>query len=333
MIKKILVTGAEGFIGSHLTEALVKKGYKVKALVLYNFKNSNGWLDSLDLSIKKKLEIISGDIKDLSFMVKITKDVDAIFHLAALISIPYSYVSPKSYIDNNIFGSYNILESAKINKTKKIIMTSTSEVYGTAKFVPITEEHSLNAQSPYAASKTASDQLALSYFRSFDLPVTVIRPFNTFGPRQSLRAIIPTILTQALSKKKKIIIGSTLPKRDFTYVDDTVSAFILALKSKKIIGKEINIGSGFEISVGEILEIVKKDFKINYQLIIDKKRFRPKKSEVFRLLASNKKSKKFLKWKSKYQGKKGFKIALKKTLDWYKNSQNLNLYKSDIYNI
>mgnify|MGYP001200652187 CR=1 FL=1 len=333
MNKKILVTGAEGFIGSHLTERLVEKGYNVRALVLYNFKNSYGWLDDINFSIRKKIEIVSGDIKDLSYLINITKDVDAIIHLAALISIPYSYVSPKSYIDNNIFGSYNILESAKINKIKKVIMTSTSEVYGTAKFVPITEEHSLNAQSPYAASKIASDQLALSYFKSFDLPVTIIRPFNTFGPRQSLRAIIPTILTQALSKKKQIVIGSLKPKRDFTYIEDTVSAFILALKSKKILGKEINIGSSFEVSIGEIIDIIKKDFKIDFKLIIDKKRIRPKKSEVFRLMASNRKAKKYLNWEPNYRGKSGFKIALKKTLEWYKNSENLKYFKSDFYNI
>ena len=333
MIKKILVTGAEGFIGSHLVEALVKKGYKVKALVLYNFENSHGWIDDLHISVKKKIEIISGDIKDLSYLIKITKNVDAVIHLAALISIPYSYVSPKSYIDNNILGGYNILESSRINKIKRVIITSTSEVYGTAKFIPITEEHSLNAQSPYAASKIASDQLALSYFRSFDLPVTILRPFNTFGPRQSLRAIIPTILTQALSIKKNIKIGSLKPKRDFTFVEDTVSAFILALHSKKIIGKEINIGSGFEVSVDQILTIIKKNFKINFKLIVEKKRLRPKKSEVFRLLASNKKAKNYLKWKPKYRGIKGFKVALKKTLEWYRNPKNLKYFNSDFYNI
>lgn len=330
MNKKILITGAEGFIGSHLTESLIKKGYKVRALVLYNFKNSYGWLDDIDKSLKKNIEIVSGDIKDLSFLIKITKGVDAIFNLAALISIPYSYVSPKSYIDNNIMGSYNILEAARFNKTEKVIMTSTSEVYGTARFVPITEEHSLNAQSPYAATKIASDQLALSYYRSFNLPVTILRPFNTFGPRQSLRAIIPTILSQASSNNGNIIVGSLKPKRDFTYIEDTVRAFMLALKSRKILGQEINIGSNFEVSIEEILNIVRRDLKINFKTIIDKKRFRPKKSEVFRLLASNNKAKKYLEWEPKFKGKSGFKVALKKTFEWYENYKNI---KFDYYNI
>jgi dTDP-glucose 4,6-dehydratase len=333
MRKKILVTGAEGFIGSHLVEELVKKGFRVKALVLYNFKNSFGWIDEFDGITKENIDVISGDIRDLNFLINITKDVDFIFHLAALISIPYSYNSPKSYIDTNILGTYNILEASRFNKIKRIIITSTSEVYGTAQFVPITEKHPFNAQSPYAASKIAADQMALAYFRSFGLPITIVRPFNCFGPRQSTRAIIPSILTQILSKDRTVRLGTLSTKRDFTFVMDTVTAFICALNNKKAIGEEINIGSNFEVSILDIINILKKDFNINFLIAKDKLRVRPKNSEVFRLLASNKKAKKILNWNPKYKYLEGFKKALKKTYDWYKVPKNLEKFKSDIYNI
>ena len=329
---KVFVTGADGFIGSHLVERLIKLGHKVKAFTFYNFRGSNGWLDSIDKNLLKDLHIISGDIRDYGFLEKQTKDIDVIYHLAALIAIPYSYHSPQSYIDTNITGTYNVLKSSQKNNISKIIVTSTSEVYGTAQTVPIKENHSLNAQSPYAATKIAADQLALSFYKSFDLPVAILRPFNTYGPRQSARAVIPTIISQLVSKNKFIKIGNLTPTRDFTYVDDTVEAFILALK-KNISGEVINIGNKFEISIKGILDIFKKDFNYDFKVVIDEKRVRSKKSEVFRLFASDEKAKKLLHWKTKYQGIAGFKKGLEKTIEWFNKPDNIRLYKSDIYNI
>jgi len=329
---KVFVTGADGFIGSHLVERLLKLGHKVKAFTFYNFRGSKGWLDSIDKKLLQDLHIISGDIRDYGFLEKQTKGIDVIYHLAALIAIPYSYYSPQSYIDTNISGTYNVLKSSQKNNISKIIITSTSEVYGTAQTVPIEENHSLNAQSPYAATKIAADQLALSFYKSFNLPVTILRPFNTYGPRQSARAVIPTIISQLVSKNKFIKIGNLAPTRDFTYVDDTVEAFILALK-KNIIGEVINIGNKFEISIKDILNILKNDFNYDFKIVIDRKRLRSKKSEVFRLLASNFKAKKLLHWKPEYQGIAGFKKGLAKTIEWFSNKDNIQLYKSNIYNI
>jgi len=329
---KVFVTGADGFIGSHLVERLIKLGHKVKAFTFYNFRGSNGWLDSIDKSLLKDLLIISGDIRDYNFLEKQTKDVDVVYHLAALIAIPYSYHSPQSYIDTNITGTYNVLKSSQKNNISKIIVTSTSEVYGTAQTVPIKENHPLNAQSPYAATKIAADQLALSFYKSFDLPVAILRPFNTYGPRQSARAVIPTIISQLASKNKIIKIKNLKPTRDFTYVDDTVEAFILALK-KNISGEVINIGNKFEISIKGILDIFKKDFHYDFKVVIDEKRIRSKKSEVFRLLASDLKTKKLLQWKPRYKGIAGFKKGLAKTIEWFNKPDNIRLYKSDIYNI
>jgi NAD dependent epimerase/dehydratase len=329
---KVFVTGADGFIGSHLVEKLIKLGHKVKAFTFYNFRGSNGWLDSIDKKLLKDLQIISGDIRDYGFLEKQTKDCDVIYHLAALIAIPYSYYSPQSYIDTNIIGTYNVLKSSQRNNISKIIITSTSEVYGTAQTVPIKENHSLNAQSPYAATKIAADQLSLSFYKSFDLPVAILRPFNTYGPRQSARAVIPTIISQLVNKNKFIKIGNLTPTRDFTYVDDTVEAFILALK-KNISGEVINIGNKFEISIKGILDIFKKDFNYDFKVVIDEKRTRSKKSEVFRLLASDIKAKKLLGWKPKYQGIVGFKKGLTKTIEWFNKPDNIRSYKSDIYNI
>lgn len=329
---KVFVTGADGFIGSHLVERLIKLGHKVKAFTFYNFRGSNGWLDSIDKKLLKDLHIISGDIRDYGFLEKQTKDVDAIYHLGALIAIPYSYHSPQSYIDTNITGTYNVLKSSQKNNISKIIITSTSEVYGTAQTVPIKENHSLNAQSPYAATKIAADQLALSFYKSFDLPVAILRPFNTYGPRQSARAVIPTIISQLVNKNKFIKIGNLKPTRDFTYVDDTVEAFALALK-KNISGEIINIGNKFEISIKGILDIFKKDFNYDFKIIIDEKRMRSKKSEVFRLVASDVKAKKLLHWNPRYQGIAGFKKGLVKTIEWFNKPDNIRLYKSDIYNI
>ena len=329
---KIFVTGADGFIGSHLVERLIKLGHKVKAFTFYNFRGSNGWLDGIEKKLLKDLNIISGDIRDYNFLEKQTKGFDVIYHLAALIAIPYSYYSPQSYIDTNITGTYNILKSSQKNNISKIIITSTSEVYGTAQTVPIKENHPLNAQSPYAATKIAADQLALSFYRSFDLPVTILRPFNTYGPRQSARAVIPTIISQLVIKNKFLRMGNLKPTRDFTYVEDTVEAFILALK-KNISGEIINIGNKFEISIEDILDIFKKDFNYDFKVVIDQNRVRSKKSEVFRLLASDLKAKKLLQWKPRYQGIVGFKKGLEKTIEWFNNPDNIRFYKSDIYNI
>ena len=329
----IFVTGACGFIGSHLVEKLVKNNYNVKALTFYNNRNHYGWLENLDKKILKNVSIVTGDIRDQDLMIKYTKKMDVVIHLAALISIPYSYLSPQNYIDTNIYGTHNILLAAKKNKLSKVIITSTSEVYGTALKVPIDEDHSVNAQSPYAASKIASDQLALSFYRSYNLPVTILRPFNTYGPRQSARAIIPTILSQILNNNSIIKLGNINPVRDFTYVEDTCDAFLLVIKNKRIIGETINIGNNFEISIRELLDILKENYNFKFKIKIDKKRIRPKKSEVFRLYASNSKARKLLGWKPKFKGYNGFNKGLGETIKWLDNKDNLSLYKSELYNL
>ncbi len=329
----IFVTGACGFIGSHLVEKLVKNNFNVKALTFYNNRNHYGWLENLDKKILKNVSIVTGDIRDQELMNKYTQKMDAVIHLAALISIPYSYISPQNYIDTNIIGTHNILQSSIKNKIDKVIITSTSEVYGTALKIPIDESHPLNAQSPYAASKISADQLALSFYKSYNLPITILRPFNTYGPRQSARAIIPTILSQILSNNSIIRLGNLNPIRDFTFVDDTCDAFLCALKNKKIIGETINIGNNFEISIRNILNILKDDYNFKFRIKIDKKRIRPKKSEVFRLYASNKKAKKLLGWKPKYKGYSGFNKGIEKTIRWLTNKNNLSLYKSELYNL
>lgn len=323
---KIFVTGAEGFIGSHLVEKLLSKGYKVKALVLYNFKGDIGWLNDIDKKLKKKLEIILGDIKDYDFILSQTKDCKIIFHLAALIGIPYSYVSPESYLKTNVEGSLNIFRAAVKNKIKQVINTSTSEVYGTAKSVPIKENHVINAQSPYAASKISSDQFANSFYLSFGLPVTTIRPFNTFGPRQSLRAVIPTIISQALLSNY-IKLGNINSSRDLTFVEDTVEGFIKSINNKASFGKFINLGTNNEVSIKKLVFIISKILKKDLIIKIDKKRIRPKNSEVERLLASNSLAKKILKWKPKHSSKNGIMIALKRTVSWYQ--KYLQEYKSN----
>ena len=328
----ILVTGSCGFIGSHLVEKLVKQNHNVRAFTFYNSMNSYGWLNNVDKKLLKDMNIISGDVRDYDFLLQNTKKLDVIIHLAALIGIPYSYRAVKSYIDTNVVGTYNVLNAAKMNNVARTIITSTSEVYGTAQQVPIMESHPLNAQSPYAASKIAADQLALSFFKSYGLHVTIIRPFNTFGPRQSARAIIPTIVTQLL-KKNVIRLGNLNPTRDFTYIDDTVDAFLKAVKAKNTSGEVINIGNGSEVSIKDILRTIKKDFGFKFNVLLDKKRIRSKESEVQRLFASNKKAKKVLKWFPKYNGQKGFKKSLQKTIDWFSNPKNLKNYNTNIYNI
>lgn len=330
--KKILVTGSEGFIGSHLVEKLLKLNFSVISLVQYNSFNSLGWLKDIKSIDKSKLKIVFGDIRDPQCTDQLCKNVDIIFNLAALISIPYSYNSTKSYIDTNILGTNNILHSAKKFKVEKFIQTSTSEVYGTPITVPIKESHPLNAQSPYAATKIASDQLALSFYLSYGLPVTIIRPFNTFGPRQSLRAIIPTIIDQFIDEKNKFLkLGSINTKRDFNFIEDIVDGFVKTINNKSIIGEVINIGSGKEYSIRDIIKIVEKISGRKLNLLQERKRIRPKKSEVQRLLADNKKALKLLKWYPKYSSKKNFETAIKITFDWFKKNINKKDSKKQEY--
>ncbi len=331
--KKILITGADGFIGSHLTEKLIKKGYKVKAFVYYNSFNSWGWLDHSSETIKENIEIFAGDIRDPFGVNKAVEGCDIIFHLAALIAIPYSYHSPATYIDTNIKGTLNILQAARLNKIKKIIHTSTSEVYGSAQFVPITENHPLQGQSPYSASKIGADQMAWSFFTSFDLPVAIIRPFNTYGPRQSLRAVIPTLITQIAKGNKKIRLGAITPTRDFNFVDDITEAFIKIAESDNSIGQVMNAGSNFEISIGETARYIAELMDAKIEIISEEQRLRPEKSEVNRLWADNSKIKKLTGWKPKFSGNEGFKKGLKLCIEWYTKPENLQLFKPDLYNI
>lgn len=331
--KKILVTGADGFIGSHLTETLVRQGYKVKAFVLYNSFNSWGWLDTLHKDIKENIEIFSGDVRDPHGVKEAMKGCDAVLHLAALIAIPYSYHSPNTYVDTNVKGTLNVLQAARELGISRVVHTSTSEVYGTAKFVPITEEHPLQGQSPYSATKIAADQLAYSFYASFDLPVVIARPFNTYGPRQSARAVIPTIITQIANGKRQIKLGAVSPTRDFNYVKDTVSGFIAALNSDSGVGEIINFGSNFEISVGDTAHLIAEAMNTEIEIITDEVRFRPEKSEVNRLWADNTKAKQLLGWEPAYSGREGFKRGLAETAEWFINPANLAGYKSDRYNI
>lgn len=325
--KKILVTGADGFIGSHLVEALVKDGAKVKALSLYNSFNNWGWLENINC--RDKIEIISGDIRDPHFCLEITKDVDIIFHLAALIAIPYSYIAPDSYIDTNIKGTLNICQATLKNGCQRLIHTSTSEVYGTAQYVPIDEKHPLQPQSPYSATKIGADSIAMSFFNSFNLPVIIARPFNTYGPRQSARAVIPTIITQIAAGKKHLKLGDLRPTRDFNYVEDICNGFIALAKSENIIGEIINLGSNHEISIGDLSNLIsglmKSDMKINQE----NKRTRPSKSEVFRLCCDNAKAKKLI----NYQPNHTLEQGLEKTIEWYTDAENLKKFKTEIYNV
>lgn len=326
-MKTALITGADGFIGSHLAEMLVLKGYQVKALTLYNSFNNWGWLENI--SCKKDIEILSGDVRDPYYCKTITKNVDVIFHLAALIAIPYSYIAPDSYLETNIKGTLNICQAAKENGISRLIHTSTSEVYGTAKYVPIDEKHPLQPQSPYSATKIAADAMVMSFFNSFDLPVTIARPFNTYGPRQSARAVIPTIITQIASGKKEIKLGDPSPTRDFNYVEDCCRGFIMLAENEKTIGETINIGSNFEISIGNVFNLIKEFMSSNVILINDEQRKRPKKSEVFRLWCDNKKIKDL----TGYEPKVDIHNGLKKTINWITKPENLKIYKSDIYNV
>ncbi len=327
MNQNVVVTGADGFIGSHLAEELVKKGYNVKALVQYNSFNSWGFIEDLEPEIKSNIEVVSGDVRDPNGMRSLIKGADTVYHLAALIAIPYSYYSPDAYVDTNIKGTLNVLQAARDYDVSRTLITSTSEVYGTAKYVPIDEEHPFQGQSPYSATKIGADRLAESFYRSFGMPISIVRPFNTYGPRQSARAVIPTIITQLLSGETQIKLGALTPTRDFNYVKDTVAGFIAIAESDKTIGEEINIATGREISIGELAKELINQINPNAHIICDEERMRPEKSEVNRLLGCNRKIFSLTDWEIKYSLEQG----LAETIKWIKD--NMSLYKTNIYNI
>jgi len=326
-MQKVLITGADGFIGSHLTELLLEKGYYVRALSQYNSFNYWGWLE--EISRSNNLEVVSGDVRDPFFCEEITKGIDIVFHLAALIAIPYSYIAPQSYVETNINGTLNICNAAKKNEVKRVLITSTSEVYGTAQYVPIDEKHPKQPQSPYSASKIGADAIAMSFYNSFALPVTIVRPFNTYGPRQSARAVIPTIISQILSGVKQIKLGDLTPTRDFNYVKDICNGFYLISKYDKTIGKEINIASNYEISIKEVLNHIKEILQSDVEFISDVNRLRPENSEVFRLWGDNSLIKSLTNFNPEYDIKRG----IEETCRWFSNPENLKKYKVGIYNL
>lgn len=325
-MQKILVTGADGFIGSHLTEMLLDEGYQVRALSYYNSFNSWGWLDGVK---HPNLEVVTGDVRDPHFCRHITNDIEIIFHLAALIAIPYSYIAPDSYVDTNMKGTLNICQAAKENCVKKVLITSTSEVYGTAKYVPIDEKHPKQPQSPYSATKIGADAMAMSFYNAFELPVVIVRPFNTYGPRQSARAIIPTIITQIANGKKEIKLGDLTPTRDFNYVKDTCKGFIELSKCDKAVGQEVNICSNCEISMRDTLTLIAKLMDSDVRFVEDSERLRPQNSEVFRLWGDNSKIKSLTGFTPSYSIEAG----LQETINWFLNKENLKKYKADIYNV
>ena len=329
----ILVTGADGFIGSHLTETLVRSNHKVRAFVQYNSFNTWGWLDHCGEDVKGKFEVFAGDIRDPNGVRSAMKGCDRVLHLAALIAIPFSYHSPDAYVDTNVKGTLNVLQAARELKVDRVVHTSTSEVYGTATFTPISESHRIIGQSPYSASKIAADQLAISFYLSFGTPVVILRPFNTYGPRQSARAIIPTIITQLLRGKTDVKLGSTTPTRDFNYVEDTVAGFISAMNAEKAIGETVNIGSGYEISVIDTAHLIADLMQIPINIQTDSQRVRPSLSEVERLVACNKKASEILNWRPVYSGKDGLKEGLVSTINWFRSGTNLEKYKTDQYTI
>ncbi len=331
--KTFLVTGADGFIGSHLAEALVEQGAKVRAVVFYNSFSSRGWLDEVAPDIQQEIDVIAGDIRDPYFVRQAMAGCEIVLHLAALISIPFSYISPHAFIDTNVFGTLNVLQAARHNGVARVVCTSTSEVYGTARYVPIDEAHPLNAQSPYAASKIAADQLALSFEKSFGAPVVVLRPFNTFGPRQSTRAVIPTIITQIAGGAREIKLGSLHPTRDFSFIADTVRGFIHAAAAEASIGEVVNIGSGFEISIGDTVALIAELMGARVQVVRAEERVRPKTSEVERLFASVAKAEKVLGWKPHYGGRDGFCRGLEKTIGWFRDPLKLRRYEVGYYHI
>ncbi len=327
--KKVLVTGADGFIGSHLVEFLLEEGYSVKAFCLYNSFNSYGWLDTLPQEKLNEIEIFMGDIRDPNGVRVAMEGCDWVFHLAALIAIPYSYHSPDNYVDTNIKGTLNILQAAKMINTERVLITSTSEVYGTAQYIPIDEKHPFQGQSPYSATKIGGDRIAESFYRSFDMPITIVRPFNTYGPRQSARAVIPTIITQLLNGSNEIKLGDLSPTRDLLFVKDTIRGFEAIARAFNTIGEEINIATQSEISIGQLAENIISQINPNAQIITDNQRIRPSKSEVFRLYGSNQKIKELTDWTLQYDLTKG----IKETIEWFSDKNNLLKYKSNIYNI
>ncbi len=323
----ILITGADGFIGSHLTELLVSEGYQVRALSQYNSFNNWGWLE--DIGSLDQIEILTGDVRDPYYCKHITKDVDIVFHLAALIAIPYSYIAPDSYVDTNVKGTLNICQAALENGVQRIIHTSTSEVYGTAQYVPIDESHPLQPQSPYSASKIGADMIAMSFYNTFDLPVTIARPFNTYGPRQSARAVIPTIISQIASGQKKIKLGDVSPTRDFNYVEDTCNGFLALARCDKAVGKTVNICSNYEISVGDTLKIIRELMSSDVEFVIDEQRLRPGKSEVFRLWGENR----LMRELTGFEPKNDIRTGLQKTVEWFTRPKNLEKFKANIMNV
>jgi NAD dependent epimerase/dehydratase len=331
-MKKILVTGADGFIGSHLTEALVRDGYDVRALVAYNSFNSWGWLDKCADDVKGRFEAFPGDVRDPHCVRSAVAGCDAVCHLAALIAIPYSYVAPDSYVDTNVKGTLNVLQAVRDLGVSRMVHTSTSEVYGTARFVPMTEDHPLQGQSPYSASKIGADQMARSFFSSFGTPVVTLRPFNTYGPRQSARAVIPTIISQIAGGKRQIKLGSLHPTRDFSYVTDTARGFIAALKAEGVAGEVINVGSGFEISVADTVRLIAEVMDVSVDISVEDARQRPAASEVERLWADTDKARRLMGWSPEFGDLAGFKKGLARTIEWFRNPDNLAQYKIDLYN-
>ena len=330
---KLLVTGADGFIGSHLTEELVRRGHEVKVFVLYNSFNSWGWLDRCAPEVQGQFEVFAGDIRDPHGVKQAMQGCEAVLHLAALIAIPYSYHSPDTYVDTNVKGTLNVLQAARELGLGRVVHTSTSEVYGTAQFVPITEAHPLQGQSPYSATKIAADQLAYSFYTSFNLPVIIARPFNTYGPRQSARAVIPTIITQIANGERQIKLGAVSPTRDFNYVKDTVAGFIAALEAKQGDGEVVNFGSNYEISIGDTAQLIAEAMNTEIEIITDEVRLRPEKSEVNRLWADNTKAKQLLGWAPAYGDREGFKRGLAETAQWFAEGDNLQAYKANLYNL
>ena len=332
-MKRVLVTGADGFIGSHLVEALVRAGHRVRAFVFYNSFSSWGWLDRSAPDVRSQIEVFAGDIRDPHGVRKAMAECDAVLHLAALIAIPYSYHSPDSYVDTNIKGTLNVLQAARELGTTRVVHTSTSEVYGTARFVPITEDHPLQGQSPYSASKIGADQIAYSFFNSFGVPVATIRPFNTYGPRQSARAVIPTIITQIADGKRRIRLGALHPTRDFSFIADTVRGFISVMESDRAVGEVINIGTNFEISIGDTARLIAEIMGVEIEIESDAERLRPPLSEVERLCADNSKARDLTGWVPDYGGREGLRRGLALTCEWFRDPANLAAYKTGLYNI
>jgi dTDP-glucose 4,6-dehydratase len=332
-MKRVLVTGADGFIGSHLVETLVRTGLGVRAFVMYNSFNSWGWLDDCAPEVKGRFEVFAGDIRDPHGVRTAMQDCDAVLHLAALIAIPYSYHSPDTYVDTNVKGTLNVVQAARDLGVSRIVHTSTSEVYGTARFVPMTEEHPLQGQSPYSASKIGADQIAMSFHASFGTPVVVVRPFNTYGPRQSARAVIPAVIAQIASGRRQIQLGALHPTRDFSFVTDTVAGFIAALDADGVVGEVVNLGSGFEISIGDTARAIADVMGMAIDVVLDQQRIRPERSEVERLCADNAKARRLLNWSPQYAGLEGFKRGLIRTVEWFNDPANLSRYRADVYNL